>query len=541
MIMWGLNVPAAPAFDPRTIDGTNNNLDHPSWGRTDSQLLRLANPDYGDEIASPAGSNRPSPREISNIVSRQIGHTVNEKYATDYLWQWGQFIDHDMDLTEGAHQPESFPISIPAGDPFFDPAGTGTQVMPFHRSIYDVLTGTTLGNPRQQTNQLTAFLDASMVYGSDPVRAAALRTNDGTGRLKTGAGHLLPFNVNGLPNAGGPDPSLFLAGDIRANEQVGLTVMHTLFVREHNRLARHIRKHHPNFTDDEIYERARRLVGAMIQVITYKEFLPVLLGPDALSPYTGYKSDTNPGISNLFSTAAFRLGHSLLSPELLRLKRNGKPIKAGNLPLREAFFAPWRITDEGGIAPILRGLAAQPAQELDAHIVDDVRNFLFGPPGAGGFDLASLNIQRGRDHGLPSYNDARIALNLAPATSFTDIASNADLRERLAQAYGTVEAVDVWVGGLAEDHVPGAMVGELFNRILRDQFQRLRDGDRYWYQNVFSARTIRKLERTTLADIIRRNTEIRNEIQDNVFVLASHKKAKHHKHDKDDDDDPWDD
>ncbi len=512
LTMFGLGTAELQAFEARSIDGTKNHLHNPKWGSTNTPLIRLMDSDYADGQQTPSGATRPSARAISNIVATQTQSTYNSKRATDFLWQWGQFIDHDIDLTEGADPVEPFAIAIPAGDIHFDPSATGTKMIPFARSAY-----TPEANPRQQVNHITAFLDASMVYGSDAERAHALRTNDETGMLKMSAGRLLPFNVDGLPNAGGPTPNFFLAGDVRANEQVGLIAMHTLFVREHNRLAKQIRKRNGTLTGDEIYEKARRKVGALIQVITYKEFLPILLGKNALQPYRGYKPWVNPSIANIFSTAAYRLGHSMLSPQLLRLKKNGKSIRAGNLPLRDAFFAPWRITNEQGIAPILRGLAHQQAQEVDPYIIDDVRNFLFGPPGAGGFDLAALNIQRGRDHGLPSYNAARIAMGLQPATSFADITSDNDLQQRFSDAYVSVEDVDIWVGGLAEDHYHQAMVGELFFSILKDQFERVRDGDRFWYQNSFSRNRITRLEKTTLADIIRRNTPVTHEIPDNVF------------------------
>lgn len=514
------------AFEARTIDGTNNNLQNQDWGSANVSLLRQVPPDYENGSWTPSGYNRPNVREISNAVAAQDRPIYNEKYATDMVWQWGQFIDHDIDLTEGADPIEPFHIQIPQGDPHFDPHSTGTQEMFLNRSAYDSATGTTPGNPRQQINQITAYIDGSMVYGSDPVRAATLRTNDGTGHLKTSPRNLLPFNTEGLTNAGSPDPTFFVAGDVRANEQVGLTSLHTLFVREHNRLAGIIQRRSPELNEDQIYERARAWVGALIQVITYHEFLPVLLGLNALKPYVGYDSAVNPGISNEFSAAAFRVGHSMLSSELVRLRKNGTPIPEGNLALRDAFFSPWRITNERGIEPLLRGLASNSAQEVDTYIIDDVRNFLFGPPGAGGFDLASLNLQRGRDHGLPSYNDVRLAFGLSPAITFADITRNAHLQDRLESIYGSAEKVDVWIGGLAEDHRRGAMVGDLFYTILVDQFERLRDGDRFFYLNVFPNYQIKRLEKTTLADIIRRNTIIGREIQENVFLLP----RKHHHH-----------
>ncbi len=508
------------AFETRTIDGTNNNVHNPSWGSANSQLLRQVPPDYEDGIAQPSGTDQPNVREISNKVAAQDEPIDNKHNATDMSWQWGQFLDHDLDFTGPAVPSEPFPIPIPLGDPFFDPQSSGTQEMSLNRSVYDHATGMTTDNPRQQMNQITAFIDASNVYGSDPIRARALRTNDGTGRLKTSPGNLLPFNTLGLPNAGGPDPALFVAGDIRANEHVGLTSMHTVFVREHNRLATTIYRRSPNLSGDHIYERARAWVGALLQVVTYQEFLPVLLGPHALKPYTGYDANVNPGISNIFSTAAYRVGHTMLPPALLRLQKNRKPIPEGHLALRDAFFAPWRITTEGGIEPLLRGLIGNPAQEVDTQIVDDVRNFLFGPPGAGGFDLASMNLQRGRDHGLPSYNTVRLAFGLSPAVAFADLTQNPEVQQRLESAYGTVEEIDVWIGGLAEDHRPGAMVGKLFYTILVDQFERLRDGDRFFYRNTFRHYQIKKLEKTTLARIIRRNTAIGPEIPKNVFLLS---------------------
>ncbi|HNP61252.1 MAG TPA: peroxidase family protein [Nitrospirales bacterium] len=504
----------------RAIDGRNNNVQNPDWGSANSQLLRQVKADYENGSWAPAGYNRPNVRDISNTVAAQDKPIFNEKSASDFIWQWGQFIDHDIDLTEGADPLEPFHIQIPTGDPHFDPQSTGTQHMSLNRSAYDPATGTDSRNPRQQMNQNTAFIDASMVYGSDPVRAAALRANDGTGRLKTSPGNLLPFNTQGLPNQGGPAPTLFVAGDVRANEQVGLTAMHTLFMREHNRLADLMHANSPRLSEDAIYEAARIWVGALIQVITYKEFLPVLLGPNALRPYTGYKRGVNPDIGNEFSTAAYRVGHTLLSPVLLRLGKDGKSIREGHLPLREAFFAPGRLINEGGIDPLLRGLANNRAQRVDNYIIDDVRGFLFGLPGEGGFDLVSLNLQRGRDHGLASYNDARLAFGLSPAVSFDDITKNREVQERLEAAYGSVELVDLWMGGVSEDHRPGALVGNLFYTILVDQFERLRDGDRFFYLNGFPTFEIKKLEETTLADIIRRNTSIDREIQDNVFLVS---------------------
>ncbi|RLS26122.1 MAG: hypothetical protein DWH74_00210, partial [Planctomycetota bacterium] len=190
----------------------------------------------------------------------------------------------------------------------------------------------TTSNPRQQVTKISTFIDASMIYGSDVTRANALRTFTG-GLLKTSAGNLPPLNTAGLENANDahifPDSSMFLAGDIRANENLELTSLHTLFVREHNQLASAIAVANPKLTDEQIYQRARRLVMAEVQAITYQEFLPAMLGAKALRPYQGYRPDVNPGLATEFSTAGFRVGHTLINDDIQFLDNEGVEARAG--------------------------------------------------------------------------------------------------------------------------------------------------------------------------------------------------------------------
>ena len=429
---------------------------------------------------------RENVRVISNTVVDQAGASIlNDGQLSDFVWQWGQFLDHDIDLTPVDAANGTADIPVPSGDIL------GPNPIPFERSDFDPLTGVP-GTPREQINAITSFIDASNVYGSDPTTASSLRTFV-DGKLKTTASGQL------LPVVGGE----FAAGDVRANEQVGLTSMHTLFVREHNRLAGLLaeldgiedKADHAGMTTDEfIYQVARKIVGAELQIITYNEFLPALLGP--LAPQAAdvsYSATVNPSIANEFSTAFYRFGHSMLSPNLLLVDQDHL---GEELALRDAFFNPEFLggpdlnspVDTGNIDRILKGLAFQLAQQVDSRLVDDVRNFLFGPPGAGGLDLASLNMQRGRDHGLPDYNALRVAYGLTPKTAFLDpgdgsgMTTDADVAAKMASVYGNdINNVDPWIGGLAEDHVPGASVGELVGTALRDQFARLRDGDRFFY------------------------------------------------------------
>ena len=504
----------------RSIDGSGNNRVHTQWGAANQPLGRVAGTDYADGIASLAGAGRPGPRELSNALSAQSMSLPNRRHLCSYVWQWGQFVDHDIDLTPDGGAAANIPV--PTGDLYFDPTATGAVVLPFSRSQYDTASGTSVANPRQQINVITSYIDASNVYGSDALRAATLRSFS-NGELLTRADDLLPKNTFGLPNANPgrfADTELILAGDIRANEQVGLTAMHTLFVREHNRLAGEIAASSPGWTDEQIYQRARKVVGAQMQVITYQEFLPALLGPYAPGVESTYDESVNASIVSEFSTGLYRLGHSMIGGDLLRLQNNGDVAPGGHLALSDAFFDPTHLSSTVEVDYILKGMSTQTMEEIDVQVVDDLRNFLFGPPDAGGLDLASLNIQRGRDHGLPDYNTVRAAYDL-PAKSFAEITSNVDLQNALMAVYGgNVDDIDVWVGALAEDHLPGASVGELLATGITDQFTRLRDGDRFWYRNdpEFSVGDIAVLESTRLSDIIMRNSGIIT-MQPNVMFV----------------------
>ncbi len=509
------------------VNGTGNNLENPEWGSAGEDLLRLAKAQYADAISSVGGEDRPSARLISNTVSDSgSGDVISDRMLSAMIYAWGQFIDHDMTSTVSG-KTEVMSIPIPTGDPSFDPFGTGTKTIDSMRSGFDPATGTSSSNPREQVNQITAFLDGSMVYGSNDATATTLRTLSG-GRLKTSDGDMLPFNnpetfPDGTLNMDNANPfvsndELFAAGDSRANENVELTSLQTLFVREHNFQADRIASANPNLTDEQIYQQARSIVIAEIQAITYNEWLPSLLGRGALSKYTGYDSTINPGISNEFATAAFRFGHSLLGDDVEFLDNNGLETREA-VALSQAFFNP-ALAEETGIDPILKYLSSDPSSQVDTEVVDSVRNFLFGPPGASGLDLASLNIQRGRDHGLADYNTTREAVGLPRVTSFSEITSDPELASKLELLYGTVDNVDLWVGGLAEDHVVGSSVGETFQTIIVDQFERLRDGDRFWYQNRFSGKELASLQRTSLSDIIERNTDLTS-IQHNAFIFKA--------------------
>ena len=471
---------------------------------------------YGDLIGSPAGANRPNARDLSNAFGDQSGLMPDPDGRSDFVWAWGQFLDHDITLRRAGT--ESMPIMV------MDAADPLQPQIPFHRSDYDPSTGTSTSNPREQVNEITAYIDASMVYGSDTMRADALRTFI-DGRLKMDAAGLLPRNTMLLPNenAGAEaGETLFLAGDVRANEHVGLTALQTLFVREHNRMATEVMKRNPSWTDEQIYQHTRKMVGAIVQSITYQEYLPALIGSAAPDIHTAsYDPTVDATISNEFASAAFRLGHTEVSPSLQRLQNDGTPAPGGPIELADAFFVPSFFTSGMEVDYLLKGLAAQRQQRTDTNMIDALRHAMFGPPGAGGMDLLAINIQRGRDHALPAYNDMRSAMPaMTKVSSFADITSNQQVQDALSNLYSSIDDVDLWVGAVLEDPTPDSALGELLNEMLHHEFSELMTGDRFFFiwDDELSQAEIDEILGTRLSTVIVRNTSISN-LQRNVFFV----------------------
>ena len=521
------------AQENRTLDGSGNNPLLSSQGAANTALIRCCYEDeypdgFGDQIVFPGA---PNARSVSNLFGSQSEVVYNRRGLSDWVVQWGQFLAHDMGLTptnaannvliDGSVGNFDIPI-LDSGDPL------GPNPIRFNRS--DFRSGTGLPGPpidiaREQSNAVSAYLDGSTVYGVDSVRGDELRTFSG-GRLETTAGGILPGkNDAGLPNNDpfGAGSQLFLAGDVRANENIGLLATHSLFVQEHNRLAGLIAAQDPTLNDEDIYQLARKIVGAEIQAITYNEFLPAILGDNAPSDNDyEYNQFINGSTTTAFSTAAFRIGHSMQSSSILLVDDDG--VQVDEVSVRDAFFNPSFFDDNpDNVELVLNGLATQLSQENDNLIVDDLRSFLFAP-GAGGTDLLAFDIQRGRDHGLPDYNELRTGYGLELLTDFSELTSDEDLQQLLEDIYGDIDSIDAFVGLLAEDHLAGASVGELTAAVIAQQFIRTRDGDRLFWINDPGLQTslvssIIDLENFTLSDLIRANTGLEN-IQDNAFFAT---------------------
>ncbi|XP_068234436.1 myeloperoxidase-like [Palaemon carinicauda] len=528
----------------RSIDGTCNNLQYPKWGSAMSPFVRYLLPAYEDGVDSMRGENRrgsfklPSPRRVSYLV-KGAGKRPLLPYVSLMVMQWGQFIDHEVVHTpeaarenskgetmalnccvdgehdpDGLESPECKPIDV-SDDPVF--SRHNRTCMRFVRSLI-ASKGCTFG-PREQLNQITAYIDGSAVYGSTPDVARILRSFNG-GHLHKIYGdshvssHLLP-EIN-CPHSKG---FCFKAGDERVNEQPALASMHTLWLRVHEGLVKQFSYYNPQWSDETLYQESRRVVSALMQQITYKEFLPVVLGDAIMWEYDlypssyGYKDNYDPNvdasIANVFATAAYRFGHTLVN-DILKSSEH-------SIPLLGNFMNP-HILHQKRTRPsaLLEGLVNEPAQAADAYLVPTLTERLFaGLDDPVGLDLMALNIQRGRDHGLPPYNAWRSACGLPPYLSFADLASDMGppAAEAFRRAYRTVEDIDLFPAGLAERSINGGLLGPTFSCIIGQQFSNIKTGDRFWYERKgqpkpFTLDQLMSIRNQTLASIICHHTDL---------------------------------
>ncbi|XP_031711893.1 eosinophil peroxidase isoform X1 [Anarrhichthys ocellatus] len=565
----------------RTASSVCNNLIETRRGSSNTPFNRWLPAEYEDGVSVPKGWTRdrrinnfllPLVRQVSNNILRTTdAGVVNDTEYSHMVTIFGQWTDHDLTFTPFSPSIRSFsnglncdesceksepciPIAIPPGDPRL-PTGPESCI-PAFRSAPVCGTGNSAynfggePNKREQINTLTAFLDVGQVYGSDEKIALSLRDLESDGGLlrvnakfRDNRRDLLPFvkleanmcatRKRVTNNTNAEEVPCFLAGDVRVDENIALTSIHTLFMREHNRLARALKTLNPQWDSETLYQEARKIMGAYSQVFVFRDYLPHIVGVDAmrrqLGRYPGYNPNVDPTISNVFATAAYRFAHLAIQPFLGRLDQSYRENpQFPSVPLFKAFFTPWRVVFEGGIDPLLRGLIGRPAKlnTQDHMLVDALRERLFQFVMHLALDLGSLNMERGRDHGLPGYNTWRRFCGLSQPRNQAELArvlNNSDLASRLLQLYGTADNIDIWMGGVAEPFVRGGRVGPLFACLIASQFQKIRQGDRLWYENrgVFTAAQRTALSRTSLSRIICDNTGITSVPTDAFSVLTN--------------------
>jgi hypothetical protein len=621
-----LSAPSAQAwgwFEVQSLDGRGNNRAHPDWGQAGTPYARTAPAWYADGHSAPVAG--PNSRYVSNrIFNDSVPLTLgpgtfnvdvnifSETQASQWGWVWGQFLDHTFGLRQGAlaSQPhgESATIPVDSSDPF---ETNPVTAIPFTRSAPAPGTGVT--NPRQQINTESSYIDAASVYGTTQDRLEWLREGPVDGDMSNnGARLLLPDRYLPVRGSRGdpstsPDTELsgalaadsstaVVTGDPRGNSNAPLTALHTLFAREHNRIVGLLPS---SLSEETKFQIARRVVIAEMQYITYREFLPAM--GIHLPEYRGYDPSVNATLSTEFATAAYRV-HSMIHGEL-RVVANADrytpadldAIRAQRIEIRpqpdgKTLMFLIKLTTEQSnpalvrqlqLGPLLQGISLLPQYKNDELIDLQLRSVLC-PPGVGQpacvIDLGAIDLERGRDHGLASYNNLRRAYGLPPRTSFTGITGESTesfpsdplltpgneindvhsldytsitnlfgsdlapinapndptavsftrrtaLAARLKASYGSVDRVDALVGMMSEPHLPGSQFGELQQAIWTRQFQQLRDGDRFYYANqdrvLDHIREAYGIDyRQNLGDLVATNTDIpRSALPGNVFFV----------------------
>ncbi|XP_046568358.1 thyroid peroxidase-like [Haliotis rubra] len=288
----------------------------------------------------------------------------------------------------------------------------------------------------------------------------------------------------------------FLAGDHRVNENPTLQSMHTIFVREHNRIAKKLQDLNCDWSDEKTFQETRRIVGAIMQKITYDEYLPIILGANAMAKYglrigsgtayaNVYNTSIDPSIRNAFATAAFRMGHSMIHSSFSSFSSSHSFL--GEDVLSEIFGNTSLILNVNNrkVGHFCRGLVKDSVQTVDRKLTQEVTDRLFVDSNGNSLDLAALNIQRGRDHGLPSYTKWREFCNVPKAASISDLSTTThttDAASLLEEAYDHVDDIDLFPGALSETPVAGGLLGPTFTCLLGKQFQALKKGDRFWFE-----------------------------------------------------------
>ncbi|XP_070397551.1 chorion peroxidase-like [Dermacentor albipictus] len=547
----------------READGRCNNLEHPEWGMAGACMGRLLAPAYADGVSSPrvsvkSGRALPSARLLSYTAHPE--RTAYDRRWSEMIVHFAQFVAHDISAAlvidaEGPEffrnlgrdtynccdaksrlDPECFPIDVPAEDPFY--GRYNVRCMNFRRSAPCLRCR--LGH-RDQVNYVTSYIDGSPVYAVSESQTRDLRL------LKSGL--LKEQLINGsklLPASSRPHTDrcskqkenrlCFKAGDRRVNQNSGLLLMHTIWFREHNRVARKMARVNPQWDDERLFQVTRRIVEARLQHIVYNELLKEVLGPEGvkrnqLSPlrevYTTYDARVDATVSNEFTTAAFRLGHSLVDADNGTISLSGK--RKLRLPLRHNWFNPFAFYESDVIDAVTTDRLRKPAQKIDRYGTHDVTRHAFRLPNGTrpfGVDLFAFDIHRGRDHGLRAYAD--YVQHCAPgvrleAFEHLEKFMPRDAVELFASLYDDVMDVDLFSAGLAEHTLPLSMVGPTFACLIGPMFRRLKFGDRFYYEHggqagSFTPGQLRTLRETTLAQVICANSDTIHEIQPSALV-----------------------
>lgn len=495
----------------RTVTGVCNNVNNPYWGSSQTAFKRYLHADYEDGLSEPrrkssCGGLLPSCRYIS--LSLGSDPVYNRNY-NNFFVNFGQMIAHDVALSVPVSDTYSRPIgSCGCNDKYDwdkcniipispdDPYLHGQKCMAFPATAQAFKNQLCSLGVKASMNGNTHFADLSPIYGSTVATSEALRGPDGL--LKSSRNYGLKLEMPPAQREGKScvdstkKRKCFAAGDTRLHMQLGLTGVHTVFLRVHNQLARYFKAKYPDWTSNQIFEEARAINIGFYQRIIYEEFLPMLLGKHVFDSELGPSSESKydptvePNIADEFSTVAFRL-HSLVRDLVSRCTYNAMQID--ELWLHDIHHKSKYAYDieHNGLDSILCGSFYDHGFAYDSNFAKQIQNRLFESNDKYNKlwrnDLIAINICRGREHGIPSYNELRKHCSLPKAESFTQFGDTMNIKaiEKLKKIYRCPDDVDGFVGMNMEDPYKDGVVGQVASCIIAKQFKDLRDGDRFHY------------------------------------------------------------
>jgi NAD(P)H-flavin reductase/cytochrome b involved in lipid metabolism len=411
---------------PSSLDGSGRSTS----GASGDPFLRLL-----PASSSPATS--PSPRTVSRTLfgrdpSPPLSDSISPVSAT-----FGFLLAHDLCLSRAVSPPVRADIQLENG-------------------------GATPYLVNSAVNDATPWIDASGIYGT---AATGLLREGARGRLLVNATTGLPLAYS--PGAGRPRRFRFAVDMLNVTPQTQALAI--ALIREHNRKAELVAAERPDLTDEDVFQRARAWVGAILQKAAVEEYLPGILSAPLPQPKTTRPS---PGVYLEFCSAAFRYAHTAVVGTILLRSSTGAAVTKGNLLLRDHLLSAEAIlSSPGGAAleDVLLGMVSSAESKLDDLVEADMLNYLPSQIVAGAItDVLASDIQRGRDGLVSDYGATRKALNLNGPPCASDT---------ITSLYGG-GAVDLLVGGLCESQ---GKLGETLSAIIAAQFALLRDSDPWWY------------------------------------------------------------
>ncbi|XP_010190709.1 PREDICTED: dual oxidase 1-like, partial [Mesitornis unicolor] len=530
------------SWEVQRYDGWYNNLLHHSRGSVGARLLRLLPANYADGVYQALQEPRvPNARQLSNAVARGPSGLPSRRNTTVLAVFFGFHVLSEILGTEKPGCPAEFlNIHIPSGDPVFDPAGTGDVVLPFQRIQWATGTGQSPNSPREQTNEVTGWLDGSSIYGSSHSWSDALRSFS-RGQLASGPSGRLPRETDGrVPMWKALDPStgqggpqgIYDLGSAWGNENRFLQAESIAWFRYHNHQAMVLAQEHPTWSDEDLFQYTRKNVIATFQSIVMYEWLPTLLGRP-VPEYKGYQQHLDPSLSPEFVAAARQFLATMMPPgvymraPMCQFQNVSSP--SGSFPAVRLCNSYWsrestrqQQAEDVDVDNLLLGMSSQIAEREDNIVVEDLQDYWYGPLKYSRTDYVASWLQRGRDLGLPTYNQARERFGLEPLQNWSDFAPH------LERVSGQVlEVAALYANNTAGlELLPGGMMevnGSLFSAIILDQFVRLRDGDRFWFENtrngLFTVEEVRKIRSTTFHDVLVAVTHANStDLQPHVFT-----------------------